>query len=112
MAAGLMKCCYPSRRRTEIIIRIFGVDPALNGVHLWFVVQTGNGITCSNFYLLFDKVVVYHFFRYAMFYLDTGIHFHEIEIAMLVDQEFDGAYAFIINSRCRFNSSFAHSLTQ
>ena len=50
------------------------------------------------FYLFFDQIKIDHFFRYTMFYLDTGIHFHEIEIAVLIHQELNGTNTFIINS--------------
>src|SRR5690606_29770355 len=47
-----------------------------------------------------------------MLYLYTGVHFHKVEVAMLIYQELDGTHAFVTNSRRRFLGSFAHCGTQ
>ena len=47
-----------------------------------------------------------------MLYLQTSIHFEEIEITMLVDEELDGSGAFIMNSLSRSYRSLTHLLTK
>src|SRR5690606_29023197 len=71
-----------------------------------------NFFTSSYLDLLFYQVVVNYLFRNRMLYLDTGIHLHEIELAVLVHQELDGAHAFVTDSHGAFNSRIAHAFTQ
>src|SRR5438552_10318463 len=78
MATRLVKRSNAAGRRAKIIVRIFCIDAALNRMHLWKIILPGNFFAYCNFYLLFNKVIIDHFFGYAVFYLDSGIHFHEI----------------------------------
>src|SRR5690348_15567359 len=92
MPAGLMEYCNFSGAWAKIIIGIFGVNTAFNGMHHRYIIFTGKFITCSDHDLFFYQVVIDHFFRYTMLYLYTGIHFHEIKIAVLIYQKFYCAY--------------------
>src|SRR5258706_2074252 len=47
-----------------------------------------------------------------MLYLDPRVHLHEIEVAMLVHEKFDGAYALVIDGRSRLDSRISHALAQ
>ena len=51
----------------------------------------------ADLYLFLDQVVINHFFRNAVFYLDTGVHFHEIEITVFINQELYRSNTFIAN---------------
>ena len=62
--------------------------------------------------LFLYQVHAYHFFRNRMFYLQTGIHFQEVEIAVLVDQELNRTGSFVMHSLCRSHSCLTHFLTQ
>src|ERR1035437_7945437 len=44
-----------------------------------------------------------------MLYLDTGVHFHKIEIAVLINKKLDSSHTFIINSRSGLYGSIPHS---
>ncbi len=67
-----------------------------------------NAFAACNFYLFFYKIKIHHFFCNAMFYLYARVHFHEIKIAMLINQKLNSTNTFIIYCRCSFNSSFSH----
>jgi hypothetical protein len=62
--------------------------------------------------LFFDQIVIGNFFRDRVLNLNTGVHFHEIELAVFVDQEFDRSCSFVIDGLRTFNSGFSHRLTQ
>ncbi len=112
MTARLVQDSDSSGRGSEIIIGIFCIDPAFNGMPLRLIILTAYRFARCYFDLFFDQIEIHDFFRNAMFYLYTRIHFHEIEIAVLVYQEFNGAYTFIINGRCCFDSSFTHPVPE
>src|SRR5439155_12543976 len=72
-------------------------------MHLREIVLPGNRFTRCYFYLLLDQIIINHLLCYTMFYLYAGIHFHEIEIAVPVNKEFNCTHAFIANGgRCLF----------
>src|ERR1700752_2991846 len=97
MATRYVKVLYSARRRTEAVCRIFCIDTAFHCMHLWEIVLARYFNSGSNLYLLGNKVVVNYFFRYRMFNLYTGVHFHKVEIAVLVNQEFNSTYTFVVN---------------
>ena len=47
-------------------------------------------------------------FRDRMFHLQPRIHFEEIEILLLIDQEFDGAGIGVVRRLRDFDGDFAH----
>ena len=58
------------REMDEIVIRIFRVDAAFDSVQIRKIIFTGDWNTCGDFNLLLDQVVVDHFFRDRMLYLN------------------------------------------
>ena len=71
--------------------RIFGIDPALDGVATDADVLLGDrqGLTGGNAQLLLDEVDAGDHLGDRMLHLDTGVHLDEIELAVLV-QELEG----------------------
>src|SRR5580692_4951471 len=112
MPPRLMQHIDPARRRPEIIIGVLSVDPAFDGVPLRFVIQPADRLARRYLYLFFDQIEIRDFLRHAMLYLDTRIHLHEVEIAMLVHQEFNGAHTLIIDRRSGLDGSLTHAATQ
>src|SRR5688572_5153073 len=112
MAARYMQYRYLTRRGTEIVIRIFRVDTAFDGMHLWCIVLARDRYACSYLYLFLDKVKVDHFFRYAVLYLDTGVHLHKVEVTVLIYQELDSAHAFVVDGRSCLDCGLAHLFAQ
>src|SRR5262245_7890738 len=47
-----------------------------------------------------------------MFYLYTGVHFHKVEVAVLINQKLNGTYTFVTNGRSSLNSVISHAFTQ
>src|SRR5882757_501120 len=94
--------------RPEIVIGVFRVDAAFDGMALWFVIEPADGVACGYLYLFFYQIKVDYFFRHAMFYLDTGIHFHEVEVAMFIDEKFYRPDTFVVDSRGCLDGRFAH----
>src|SRR5690349_9183549 len=98
--------------RAEVISRIFCINAALHSEKLWRVVNARYRLARSNFYLFFDKVEVRNFLSDRVLYLDTGVHFHEEELAVLIDKEFDGSCSFVTNCLCTFDGGCTHSFTK
>ena len=72
---------------------ILGVDAALDGVAPLDHVLLGEGepLARGDAQLLFHDVDARDQLGDGMLHLDAGVHFHEEEIAALIEQEFDGA---------------------
>src|SRR3546814_6116234 len=77
-------------------------------MHAWKIMLTRNWNTGGYLDLFFDQIVIDHFFSHRMFYLDAGVHFHEIEFLVFVNQEFNGSGAFVIHRPCSCDSGFPH----
>src|SRR5215216_1103164 len=102
VTAWLMHDSDPSRRRPEIVIWIFGVYSALDGMTLRSVVLPASPIAGSNFNLFRYKIEIGDLLSNAMLYLYAGINFHEVEVAEFVYQEFNRPHAFISDCSCCF----------
>src|SRR6185312_4772226 len=96
-----------SGSRTKVIERILGIDTAFDGVHRWLVVLARDGYTSSNLDLFLDQVKVDHLFSNRVLNLDTGVHLHKVEVAVLVNQKLDSARAFIFYSFGAFDGGIA-----
>src|SRR5699024_1735274 len=101
-----------SCRRTEIVLGILRIDATLDSVtaHLKFLIL--KLLARCYLDLLSHEVVIGNFFGYRMLYLDTGIHFNEVEVFFIIHQKFYRSRTFIIDGFRRINSSLAHSFAQ
>lgn len=97
--------------RSEILPRVFCVDAAFDGPAVaefdifLFILKF---LAFSDEDLFFDEVDAGDFFGDAVFDLDTGIHFDEVEVAVFIDEEFDGACVFVFAGFSDFDGGFAH----
>ena len=74
------------------MVRIFRVDPALDGVLGREVVDPDDRHSGRHLDLLPDQVEVGDYLLGdRVLHLDSGVHFHEVEVAVLVHQELDGS---------------------
>src|SRR5699024_86853 len=79
--------------RQEVVLRILGVDaklrrePAVADVLLPELERLAGG----DAKLRLDDVDARDFLGDGVFHLDAGIHFHEVEAAVVVEQELDSA---------------------
>src|SRR5882762_3011911 len=112
MTAGLMQHIDTARRRPEIIIRILRIDPALDGMTLWLVIEPADRIARRNLYLFFYKVEIHHLFRHTMLHLYAGIHLHKEEIPVLVHQELDRTHTLVVDRRSSLDSRLTHPPAQ
>src|ERR1700722_20408738 len=110
-AAGRMVVHDLARRRPERH-RIFGIDPAFDGmaVKFHFVLRQCEVVAGGDADLLDDEVDVGDHLGHRMLDLDAGVHFDEVELAVLVE-EFDGADAEIFDLAHRLGDSFADLIT-
>ena len=105
MTSGLVHDLDLTGAGPEIIIRVFRIDPALNGVHGRIIVLSGDGFARGDLDLFFDQIEIGHLFRHTMFNLDARVHLHEIEIAVLVYQELNCTHTLIADGRgCLYRS--------
>src|ERR1019366_2614335 len=101
MSAGCMQNGYFTGAWPEIIIRVLCIDTAFDSMNFRFVITPAYRHARGYFYLFFYQVVADHLFSNAMLHLYPGIHFHEVEIPVLVHQELYGTHTFIFDGRCR-----------
>ena len=98
----------------EIVFRIFGVDPALNGMvprhGIEHVVR--KRLPRGDLELLLDQIATVDFLRDGMLDLDAGVHLHEVKVAGVVDQELDGAGILVIDRLGQGDGGLAHALAQ
>ena len=100
--------------RHKIIFGIFGIDPHFNGMspYLHVLLFKGQFLAQGKLYLGTDDINAGYHFRNGMFYLDPGVNFHEIEVHVLVDQEFDGSGVCIVGCPGSFYSCVANIIKQ
>ena len=112
MSTRTMVFCYFSRARTKIHSRIFSIYSALYCMHKGIIIFTRNLFSCSNLNLLFYEIKINYLFSDRMFYLNSRIHFHKIEIAIFIHKKFYRSNSFILYSFCCFYSCNSHSFAQ
>ncbi|EJW92250.1 choline dehydrogenase [gut metagenome] len=76
-----------------------------------FLLQMQHLATCDT-KLFLHQVDPYDFFRNGVFHLQTSIHFKEVEVAVLVHQEFDSTGTRIVHSLGCCDRLFTHFLPQ
>ena len=101
-------------RRYEVPIRIFRVDPAFEGVSdkRDITLRIAQWLPGGNANLLLYQVEPGDHFGDRVFHLDAGVHLHEIEIELLVDEEFDGADAGVTDASHTLQGGLAQSTPQ
>lgn len=79
--------------------------------HHNFFLLDGKRLACSDTQLLFDQVNAGDHFGNRMLNLNTGVHFDEIELAVL-EQELKGTRSTIADIDTRFSATLADVATQ
>src|SRR5450631_394417 len=88
ISSRCVKAFYHARRRSEIMIGIFGIDAAFDSMSLRLPGLLRNFSAIGNMKLLLDQIHPDHLLGHAMLDLNTRIHFHEIEIIFCIEQKF------------------------
>ena len=94
----------------EVVRGVFGVDAALDGVGARGGVDDvlGEVFAGGDEDLLFDEVASVNFLGDGVFDLDAGVHFHEVEAAVVIDEELHGAGVFVANFLRKSDGGIAH----
>ena len=103
---------HRSGARCEVAVGVLGVDAALDGVHLGVIVPSGNRIAVGEFDLLLDQVVIHHLLGDGVLDLNPGVHLHEVEVPVSIDEEFHGAHALILHGFTGGDGGLAHLLSE
>jgi hypothetical protein len=83
----------PADRRQEVAIRVLGIEPALDrpAVQPDVVLRKRQLLAGGDADHLLDEVDAGDQLGDRMLHLQAGVHFQEVEIAVLVDDELDRA---------------------
>ena len=107
-----MKRFYISRGRSESSFRIFCIYPEFNAMTLRFFRKRLNFFAGRYKNLLPDKIYTTNIFCHGMLNLNPSIHFHKVEIFVLIQQKFNGPGTFIINRLGTKHGSLSHFFSQ
>src|ERR1700733_1630255 len=107
--------CRDFAGRWRELLRVLGIDPALNGVAAYLQLGGKNRIQMlagGDTQLRFHKVDTGDRFGDRVLYLDAGVHLDEVKAAVLVHEELDGARVLIADvgqaATKRFADLFTH----
>ena len=80
-------------RRLKVVGGIFGVDAALHGVEAWDCAHNirRKRLASGDADLLFYEIASINLLGNRVFHLNACVHFHEIKMFILIQQEFDCA---------------------
>ena len=97
-----------------MLIRVFGIDPALNGMagDLDILLGHRQRLPRRDPDLLLNKVQIRHCLGHRMLHLDPGIHFHEIKFFIFIQKELNGPCILIMYGSCGLHRRLAHTLTK
>ena len=100
--------------RQKIVRRVLGVKPDFHRMagERDVLLLEAQQVACRHFQLQRDQVEAGHFLGHRMLDLQSGVHFEKIEFARLVEQEFDGAGADIVDRLRRLDRRRAHLRAQ
>src|SRR5450830_252312 len=105
VAAWSVEVLDGARARNELL-RVLGVDPALQGVtadhHV--VLGVGQRVAGGDAEHLLDDVDAGDHFRYRVFHLHASVHLDEVEVAVLVE-ELEGAGATVVDVDARLDAA-------
>ena len=98
--------------RLEIIGGILGIDAAFDGVGTGYGVDDvlGEVFPGGDEDLFLDEIATINFLGNGVLHLDAGVHFHEIKVALVIDEKFHGAGIFVADSAGECDGGVAHFL--
>ena len=100
--------------RSKAVGRVFGVQAHFDGMAIEFDLFLGQRQwpAFSHHQLPGYQVLPGDQFGDRVLYLQAGVHFQEVEIAVFVNQELHGTGAFVTAGQGRFDGGFAHGFAQ
>ena len=112
VAARGMKGRDGAGRRRELPEGVFRVNPAFDGMPVHRSRTIGDRLTHGHKDLKLYQVAVGNFFRHRVLHLYPRIHLHEVELSILIEEEFHGAGALVVNGPCTLYGSLTHLLAE
>ena len=108
-SAGGVKHFDSAGRWAESVEGVFGVDAAFDGVAggADFALGEADGFAGGDEDLEFDEVSAGDFFGDGVFDLDAFVDFEEVEVAFVVNDEFDGAGVGVLGQFAKFDGGAA-----
>ena len=99
-----------ARAGLEIFLWILGVDSALNGMtaRLGLNDIATQMLTSSDLDLLLHEIASVDLFGDGVLHLDAGVHFHEVEIPVIVHKILDGAGVCVADALAEVDRCIAH----
>ena len=77
------------------------------------IIELGTkALACGDADLFANEIDAVDFFGYGVFDLDAGIHFEEVVVARVIDEELHGAGVFVVDGFGEFDGGLAHPFTQ
>ena len=106
---GIVKIDIP-RAGLEIFLWILGINTALDGVATRLRVDDVRAemFAGGDLDLVLDEVASVNLFGDRVFDLDAGVHFHEVEIPVVVDEILDGAGILVSDAFAELDRGIAH----
>ncbi len=100
----------PARRRQEVVVWILGINATFDGptFHLEALLSVAQLAAASDPDLLLDDVNAGNHLSHRMLHLETGVHFKEVEVLVLIHQELDRSGIQIVNCASRFAGYLPH----
>ena len=104
---------YHSGRWHKVILRIFGIDTAFDGssAEFYIFLLIRQRIARSHRDHVTHQIDTGTFLRHRMLYLQTGIHFKEIEVLVFIHHELQCAGTVITDPLASLYGYFQHLLT-
>ena len=103
-----------ARTGRKVSRRILRVDAALDGVTAdgQILLLKGQRLACRHAKLLADQINAGDLLGDRVLDLNAGVHLAEVEIAVVIDQEFDRTRVAVADALCQRNSRRGHLLAQ
>ena len=94
----------------EVVLRVFGVHAHFDGVagDGELILGEGQRLALGHADLFLHQVKPRDLLRHGVFHLEAGIHFQEVEVVLVVEQEFHGAGAGVGAGAGHVHGALAH----
>ncbi len=108
-ASGQMEGIDFSRRRHESI-GVFSIDSTFDTRTIKGDILLGeaNRLAAGNLNLLLHQIDPRHHFRHWMLDLDPGVHFHEVEVIILIEKKLHRTRTDVAHGLCSINGDLSH----
>src|SRR5262249_13644081 len=103
-----------TRTWKEVVIRILGVNATFDSgpAHLYLLLSEAERLASRDPYLLVHQVAANHQLGHRMLDLQPSVHFQEVEMLFLIDQEFNGSGVRVAGCPRDVGCGLAHSAAQ